>query len=147
ESGYRYVKQLSMGYGDDVAMLNQAVHAPVALKYFEERIGLKMCAIRHLPDYYYPHVKDSLAEGRCLEVLPFPAATLGERQHKTPVPSHVPYSMTHDEIFANGGLANMLYWDYSIMAARLEKDERCAGPGLAAYFVKGALDRNIPSPT
>lgn len=144
ESGYRYVKQLSMGYGDDVAILNQAVHAPVALKYFEDRIGLKMCAIRHLPDYYYPQVEDSLAEGRCLEVLPFPAATLGEWQHKTRVSPHVPYSMTHDEIFDNGGLANMLNWDYSKMAARLENDERCAGPGLAAYFVKGVLDRNIP---
>ena len=55
ESGYRYIKGLSMGYGHDTAMLNQAVHAPVALKYFEDSIGLKMCAIRKLPDYYYPH--------------------------------------------------------------------------------------------
>src|SRR3546814_7272112 len=29
------------------------------------------------------------------------------------------------------------------MAERLSNDERCAGPGLAAYFVKGALDRGI----
>ncbi len=144
ESGYRYVKSLSMGYGDDVAMLNQAVHAPVALKYFEEKIGLKMCAIRDLPDYYYPHYSDSLAEGRYLEVLPFPAETLGEWQHKTRVSPHVPYSLTHADIFDNGGLANMLNWDYSVMAERLGKDERCAGPGLAAYFVKGVLDRGIP---
>ncbi len=143
-SGYRYVKQLSMGFGRDAAMLNQAIHAPVALKFFEEKIGLQMCVVRTLPDYYYPHVDDSLAEGRCLESLPFPASTLGEWQHKTRVSPHVPYSMTHDEIFSNGGLANMLNWDYSIMAQRLSSDERCAGPGLAAYFVKGALDRKIP---
>ncbi|MFZ5603898.1 MAG: FAD-binding protein, partial [Pseudomonadota bacterium] len=123
---------------------NQAVHGPVALKYFEDRIGLKMCAIRELPDYYYPHVEDSLAEGRYLEVLPFPAATLGEWQFKTRVSPHVPYSMTHDEIFDNGGLANMINWDFSVMSERLSKDERCAGPGLAAYFVKGVLDRKIP---
>lgn len=147
ESGYRYVKRLSIGYGDDVAMVNQAVHAPVALKYFEEKIGLKMCVVRHLPDYYYPHVDDSLAEGRCLEALPFPAETLGEWQHKTRVSPHVPYSMTHDDFFANGGTANMLSWDYSIMADRLARDERCAGPGLAAYFVKGVLDRGIPMHT
>lgn len=144
ESGYRYIQKLSMGYGEDSAMLNQAIHAPVALKYFEDTIGLKMCAIRHLPDYYFPHVEDSLAEGRVLEALPFPAATLGDWQHKTRVSPHVPYSMTHDEIFDNGGLANMINWDYSAMADRLAKDERCAGPGLAAYFVKGALDRDIP---
>lgn len=147
ESGFRYVKRLSMNYGDDAAILNQAIHAPVAIKFFEEKIGLKMCAIRHLPDYYYPHTEDSLAEGRYLEVLPFPAETLGEWQHKTRISPHVPYSMTHEEIFDNGGLANMINWDYSVMAQRMTKDLRCAGPGLAASFVKGVLDRNIPMHT
>jgi len=146
-SGARYVKRLAMDYGNDTAILNQAIHAPVALKYFEEKIGLKMCVVRDLPDYYYPQVDDSLAEGRCLEALPFPAETLGEWQFKTRVSPHVPYGMTHEDIFHNGGLANMLKWDYSVMAERLAKDERCAGPGLAAYFVKGVLDRGIPMHT
>jgi len=144
ESGYRYVKRLSMGYGDETAMINQAIHAPLAMKYFEEKIGLKLCVVRDLPDYYFPHVNDSFAEGRILEALPFPAETLGEWQHKTRVSPHVPYGMTHEDIFHNGGLANMLKWDYSVMADRLANDERCAGPGLAAYFVKGVLDRDIP---
>ena len=143
ESGYRYIKALSLGYGEAAAILNQAVHAPVALKYFEDRIGLKMCVIRDLPDYYYPSYGDSLAEGRYLEVLPFPAATLGDWQSKTRVSPHVPYALTHADIFHSGGLANMVNWDYSIMAERLAKDERCAGPGLAAYFVKGVIDRGI----
>ena len=30
------------------------------------------------------------------------------------------------------------------MGERLANDERCAGPGLAAYFVKGVIDRDIP---
>jgi 3-oxosteroid 1-dehydrogenase len=142
-SGYGYIKRLSMAYGDELAMLNQAIHGPVALKYFEDHIGLKMCVIRDLPDYYYPHYGDSLAEGRYLEVLPFPAETLGEWQTRTRVSPHVPYALTHADIFDNGGLANMLNWDYGVMAERLAKDERCAGPGLAAYFVKGVLDRGI----
>jgi 3-oxosteroid 1-dehydrogenase len=144
ESGYRYVKSLSLGYGEETAILNQAVHAPVALKYFEDRIGLKMCVIRDLPDYYFPSYRDSLAEGRYLEVLPFPAATLGDWQSKMRVSPHVPYSLTHADIFHNGGLANMANWDYRVMSERLANDERCAGPGLAAYFVKGVLDRGIP---
>lgn len=144
ESGYRYVKKLSLGYGDDTAILNQAIHGPVALKYFEAKIGLKMCVIRNLPDYYYPNTNDSLPEGRYLEVLPFPAQTLGEWQSKTRVSPHVPYGLTHEDIFHNGGMANMLNWDFSIMSERLTKDQRCAGPGLAAYFVKGVLDRGIP---
>ncbi|PTU31888.1 FAD-binding protein [Stenotrophobium rhamnosiphilum] len=147
ESGYRYVKSLSLDYGDDLAILNQAVHGPVALKYFEDRIGLKMCLIRDLPDYYFPQNADGLAEGRYLEVLPFQAQSLGDWQTKTRVSPHVPYGFTHEDIFDGGGMANMLSWDYNVMAERLAKDERCAGPGLAASFVKGVLDRNIPMHT
>jgi 3-oxosteroid 1-dehydrogenase len=143
ESGYRYVKSLSLGYGEEAAILNQAIHAPVALKFFEDHIGLTMCVIRGLPDYYYPSYSDSLPEGRYLEVLPFPAASLGEWQSRTRVSPHVPYALTHEDIFQNGGLANMVNWDYAIMSERLAKDERCAGPGLAAYFVKGVIDRGI----
>ena len=40
ESGFRYLKRLSMEYGEDVAILNTVVHAGVALKYFEDKIGL-----------------------------------------------------------------------------------------------------------
>ncbi|MFP5305955.1 MAG: FAD-binding protein [Gammaproteobacteria bacterium] len=144
ESGYRYVRRMSLGYGDDAAMLNQAIHGPVALKYFEARIGLRMCVIRGLPDYYYPQTEDTLPEGRYLEVLPFPAASLGEWQGRTRVSPHVPYGLTHEDIFHNGGMANMRNWDFGVMAERLAKDERCAGPGLAASFVKGVLDRGIP---
>ena len=147
ESGFRYVQSLSMGYGDDRAILNQAIHGPVARAYFEDRIGLRMEAIRDFPDYYYPHNNDGVAEGRYLEVLPFPAETLGEWQHKTRLTPHLPCGLTHTDIFHGGGLANMLGWDYALLAERLAKDERCLGPGLAAYFVKGALDRGIPLET
>ena len=144
ESGYRYIKRLSVGYADESAILNQALHAPVVLKYFSDKIGLKMTVIRNCPDYYYPFSEDSVSEGRLLEVEPFAAESLGEWQAKTRVSPHVPYGLTHADIFHNGGTANMLKWDYSVMAERLGKDERCLGPGLAAYFVKGVLDRKIP---
>jgi 3-oxosteroid 1-dehydrogenase len=144
ESGFRYVKSLSMGYGEDRAILNQAIHGPVALEYFEGSIGLRMQAIRDFPDYYYPHNNDSVSEGRYLEVEPFPAEMLGEWQHRTRLTPHMPAGFTHHDIFAGGGLANMLHWDYALLAERIGRDERCLGPGLAAYFVKGALDRGIP---
>jgi 3-oxosteroid 1-dehydrogenase len=144
EKGFRYVKTLSMGYADDRAILNQAVHGPVALKYFADAIGLRMQVIRDFPDYYYPHNNSSVAEGRYLEVEPFKAETLGEWQHKTRLTPHLPAGLTHYDIFHGGGLANMLGWDYELLAERISKDERCLGPGLAAYFVKGALDRGIP---
>lgn len=147
ESGFRYLKRLSMGYGNDLAILNKVVHARVALKYFEDKIGLKMCVIRGCPDYYYGHSNDSIAEGRLLEVVPFPAKSLGEWQSRTRLSPGMPYGLTHHDIFGRGGTANIAKWDFALMGERLSTDERCLGPGLAAYFVKGALDRGIPMHT
>ena len=147
ESGFRYLKRLSMDYGEDVAILNKVVHARVALKYFEDKIGLEMFAIRNCPDYYYGLSNDSVAEGRMLEVKPFPGNSLGEWQSRTRLSPQVPTGLTSQEIADKGGLAAMPKWDYALMGERLTRDERCAGSGLAAYFVKGVIDRGIPMHT
>ncbi len=144
ESGYRYLKRLSMDYGSDLAIANLVVHTGPALRYFEDRIGLRLEVITDCPDYYYGHCEDAVAAGRLLEPAPFPGASLGEWQEKTRVSPQVPYGMTHADISAGGGTANMLKWDYEVMGQRLGEDLRCLGPALAAYFVKGALDRGIP---
>ena len=144
ESGFRYLKRLSMDYGSDLAILNKVVHARQALQYFENRIGLKMEVIRGCPDYYYGVSNDSVAEGRMLEVMPFPAATLGDWQSRTRVSPQMVYGLTHRETYGSGGTANMMTWDFALMGERLARDERCLGPGLAAYFVKGAIDRGVP---
>jgi 3-oxosteroid 1-dehydrogenase len=79
-----------------------------------------------------------------LEVVPFPAATLGDWQARTRISPQMPFGLTHADMFQAGGTANIAKWDFTLMAERLTNDERCLGPGLAAYFVKGALDRGIP---
>lgn len=142
-SGYRYVRRLAMGYANDIAVLNQAVHGPAAIAFFEQAIGLKLTVVRDCPDYYYGYSNDSLAEGRLLEAEPFAAEQLGEWQERTRVSPHVMYGFTHEDIARNGGSANLRNWDFSAMAERLQKDERCLGPGLVCYFVKGALDRGV----
>lgn len=148
DSGFRYLQRLSMGYGEDEAILNFAAHAPVALKYFEDNAGLKMQVIRGCPDYYCGLTNDSMSEGRLIEVEPFPGQTLGEEwQAKTRLSPQVPYGLTSQDIADAGGLASMIYWDYDLLAKRITDDERCAGSGLAAYFVKAALDRGIPLKT
>lgn len=144
ESGIRYVEWLSMGFGDREMIRNYLVHVPIVLKYFEERIGVRWAIIPDFSDYYWPQHEDSVREGRFLEVLPFPASTLGEWQQLTRTTPHAPYGLTHDDMFSQGGVANLANWDFGLMGERLEKDERCLGPGLAASFVKGALDRDIP---
>ncbi|MBW8783379.1 MAG: FAD-binding protein [Novosphingobium sp.] len=144
ESGFRYLERLSMGYGSTAAILNLTANARHALKYFEDRIGLRMEVIRDCPDYYYTVSNDSVAEGRMLECEPFPGQSLGEWQPRTRLSPQMPYGLTHADMFAAGGVANMMKWDFAKMGERLTNDERCLGPGLAAYFVKGALDRGIP---
>lgn len=144
ESGFRYLQRLSMGYGEDEAILNLTVHAREALKYFEEQAGLKMNVIRGCPDYYYGLTNDSVSEGRLLEVEPFPGASLGEEwQPRTRLSPQVPYGLTTQDIADAGGLAAMMKWDFELLGKRITNDERCAGSGLAAYFVKAALDRGI----
>src|SRR6201999_3577878 len=137
---FAYLKRLSMDYGEDAAILNFVVHAPLALRWFEDRIGLRMAVIRDCPDYYYGHSNDAVAEGRLLEAEPFDATTLGEWQTRTRVSPLVPYGMTHHDMFGMGGAANMAKWDFGLMAERLANDQRCLGAGLIAYFVKGAID-------
>lgn len=144
ESGFRYIQRLSMGYADDAAILNLVTNAPAALAWFEQRIGLGMKVIRDCPDYYYGHSNDAVAQGRMLEVEPFDAQALGEWRERTRVSPLMPYGLTHDEMLDWGGTSNIANWDFQVMGDRLVKDERCLGPGLAATFVKGALDRNVP---
>jgi 3-oxosteroid 1-dehydrogenase len=144
ESGFRYLKRLAMGYNEDLATLNLTVHAREALRWFTGAIGLKMTVIRNCPDYYYGHTNDAVKEGRLLEVEPFDAKSLGEWQERVRVSPVVPYGMTHPDMMEPGGSANMAKWDFALMGERLANDIRCLGAGLAAAFVKGALDRNIP---
>jgi 3-oxosteroid 1-dehydrogenase len=144
EKGFQYIKRLGMGYAEDELNRSHALNAPAVLRFFEDRMNLRCRVVRDYSDYYWPDFSDGMPEGRFLEVLPFPAATLGEWQERTRTSPYVPYGLTHEDIFGSGGIANLLKWDFSIMAGRLERDERCLGPGLAAYFVKGAIDRNIP---
>ncbi|MFV8817593.1 FAD-dependent oxidoreductase [Haliea sp. E17] len=143
EAGFRYLERLSMGYGNDLSILNLVVHAREALRYFERTIGLRMRVIDDCPDYYYGHCEHAVAAGRMIEPVPFAAQALGDWQHRTRLSPQMPYGMTHADISAGGGAANMINWDFNLMGDRLARDERCLGPGLAAYFVKGALDRGI----
>lgn len=147
DSGFRYLQRLSMGYGEDEAILNFTVHAREALKYFEDKAGVRMRVIRGCPDYYYGLTNDSVSEGRLLEVEPFPGPSLGEWEAKTRLSPQVPYGLTTQDIADAGGLAAMMKWDFELLARRITEDERCAGSGLAAYFVKAALDRGIPLET
>ncbi|MFM5932476.1 MAG: FAD-binding protein [Novosphingobium sp.] len=144
ERGFNYLKRLSMGHADDRAILNLVIHAREALSWFEANTDLRMKAIRDCPDYFYGVDEDAVPRGRLLEVEPFPASTLGEWAERTRISPQMPFGLTHDDMYDFGGTAHIAKWDFAVMGDRLQRDERCLGPGLAAAFVKGVVDRGIP---
>lgn len=143
EKACGYVRWLGAGFADERRVRNQAIHGRIALKFFEQNAGLRLAVIPGFSDYFWPQSPDASAAGRFLEPVPFDATTLGDWQTRTRTSPHVPYGMTHVDMFASGGVSNFINWDFSVMAARMEKDIRCLGPGLAGYFVKGALDHGV----
>ena len=118
-------------------------NAPDTVRYFTKEVGIPF-GIHNLADYYYPDAPGSVEVGRMLSTAPIAGADLGEWQGKVRMSPHLPSGITHNEMFAWGGLAVMDQWDADVMAERAQQDIRTFGPGLAAHFVKAALiDRAI----
>jgi 3-oxosteroid 1-dehydrogenase len=144
-AGLDYLRFLAAGYaepGRTEALLDTG---QVAVRYLEERAGVRWKIIAGFPDYHYPKAPGTVAAGRYLEVELFPGAELGPWQKKTYLSPHMPNGITHDELFAWGGFVNVLRWDFALMGKRFKQDRRGFGPGLMAYLVKAALlDRQIP---
>lgn len=144
EDAYEYIREISAGYNDDQMTRNFCVHAPIALKYFEDEADIAWRLIHDFPDYYHPQVPHAAAQGRYIEVAPFPASTLGDWQETVHLSPQSLSGVTHPEMFAQGGLVNFPRWDMSTIHGRWERDERTLGPGMGASFAKAALDRGIP---
>lgn len=143
ERGLQYMLWLGAGHADEEMARTYAYNAPAAVKYLEEKAGIPLKIIRNFSDYYYPQADNTSPEGRFIEVQPFPSKELGEWQDRVRVSPHTPAGVTHEDMFGQGGAANMSNWDTTIMAGRIESDERCLGNGLAGWLVKAALDRKI----
>ena len=117
---------------------------PVAAKWVQEQAGVRWQLIKDFPDYYYPHAPGTVATGRYLEPELFEGASLGEWQKKTFRTPHMPPGVTHDELFAWGGLSAMPRWDFAKMGQRIGQDIRGMGPAMMGWFVKAAMvDRGI----
>lgn len=144
EEALAYLRWLGAGHGQEERTRHLVTVAREALRYFADKAGVQMKIIKGFSDYYYPKGDGSKAEGRFLEPVPFDGKLLGEWAAKTRMSPLMPSGITHDEMFAWGNAANLRGWDWELYAKRVEDDVRTFGPGLAAYFVKAALDRDIP---
>ena len=145
-AGLAYLRFLAAGYADPALTEILADTGKVAVKYLEERAGVRWKIIKDFPDYHYPKAPGTAAAGRYLEVELFDGEALGEWQKKTYLSPHMPNGITHDELFAWGGFVNVLEWDFALMGKRYKQDLRGFGPGMMAYLVKAAMiDRQIPA--
>ncbi len=141
-----YLRFLAAGYADPALTEGLADTGKVAVRYLEERAGVRWKIIEGFPDYHYPRAPGTVAAGRYLEVELFEGETLGPWQKKTYLSPHMPNGITHDELFAWGGFVNVLRWDFALMGKRYKHDLRGFGPGMMAYLVKAAMiDREIPA--
>jgi 3-oxosteroid 1-dehydrogenase len=146
EQGRQYLEFLAGGYA--VPELARALleAAPVAVRYYQERAGVRWKLVKDFPDYHYPSAPGTVATGRYLETELFEGSLLGDWQKRTYLSPHMPNGITHDELFAWGGFVNVMQWDFATMADRYRRDLRGFGPGMMAHFVKAAMiDRGIPA--
>lgn len=146
EAGRAYLGYLAGGYADPELAAILFDQGPKVARYVEEHAGVKWKCIRDFPDYHYPHAPGTAKTGRYLEVELFDGKQLGPWQKKTYLTPHMPPGITHDELFAWGGLATITRWDFALMGKRVAKDVRGMGPGMMGYFIKAVvIDRAIPA--
>jgi len=143
EETIQYLENIAQGMAIDSLRRNYVEKSQDALAFLREKIGIKFQVVRDLPDYYYPRIPHSKAEGRYLEVEPFDATVLGDWAAKCRIS---PYDNFYSYTTSNEWTAQQT--GKGVIAAEclvehLSKDERCAGAGLAAAMLKAMLDRNV----
>lgn len=142
EEASAYLTHLSQGFSTDDRRDVFVQRANEAVRYFTDVIGLEMTVVRGLPDYYYPAVKGSKAEGRYIEVKPFAAERLGEwadRVLTSPYGDGYSYTTSNEWVQMQSGGDHV----GACLQRHLAAGERCAGAGLAAAQVRAALDRGV----
>lgn len=148
EQAKSYITHLSQGLA--ILELRDAYFPRTreAIRFFADTIGIEMETIKGLPDYYYPAVEGSAAEGRYLEIKPFSAGVLGEWAQKVLINPYGPfssYATSNDWITHQGGgqSTGVGAGMAKIIQSRFSGDQRCAGAGMAVAQVHAALKRGV----
>ncbi len=142
--GRAYLEFLAGGYADPELQSVLLDTAPVATRFLQEQAGVRFKQIAGFPDYHHPHAPGTAAAGRYLEVELFDGKSLGPWQRRTWGTPHMPMGITHDELFAWGGLAAIPRWDFATIGKRIAADQRGFGPGMMGWVIKAAtVDRGI----
>ena len=137
-----YVKALN----DDPSKLDEAAmdqwirEAPGVLEDLEKRQAMRWEIIRDFPDYYYPEVAGSKAEGRYLAAAPLDGRELGELRSKILYSPHHPPGPTYGEMFKLSGKIDELD---ALIAQRQSEDIITMGTGVAAHLLAGLGRRKV----
>ena len=137
-----YLDHLAQGFATPERRDTFVVRSREALRYFTDVIGIEMTIVRGLPDYYYPAVAGSKAQGRYVEVLPFNVERLGEWADMvltSPYGDGYSYTTSNEWVAMQGGGEPV----GDCLMRHVAAGERCAGAGLAAAQVRAALDRGV----
>ena len=114
-----------------------------AARWFEDVGAISWRMIPGYEDYYYPDAPGSRATGRYLTGQPFAGSSLGDQRKLILDAPHWPIGITYEEMFAWGGVSARDRWDTELMAERRHDDIVTFGQGIASWFAKGVLDRDI----
>jgi len=139
DAGAAYLTRLGMGFAEEAHVRGYVDRADSTLQYFRRLVSAELRIVEGLPDYYYGEFPDARPEGRLIEVDPFPGGRLGEWRDRLRVSPYVQYRLTHEDMWALGGIARSHSWDRTLVERREEEDALCMGTGLAATFLAGAI--------
>src|SRR6185437_16704485 len=79
-AGMEYLRFLAAGYAEPALTEGLADTGKLAVRYLEEKAGVRWKIIKDFPDYHYPKAPGTVAAGRYLEVELFEGETLGPWQ-------------------------------------------------------------------
>ena len=137
-----YLSHLSQGFATPDRRKVFIERGREVLRYFTDVIGIEMTVVNGLPDYYYPAVKGSRAEGRYVEVKPFKADRLGALAAKvltSPYGDGYSFTTSNEWVQMQNGGEHV----GACLQRHVEAGERCAGAGLAAAQILAAQERGV----
>ncbi|GEK81609.1 FAD-dependent oxidoreductase [Agrococcus baldri] len=139
DAGARYLERLGMGFAEAEHVRAYVDRADATLTYFQKLANMQLRIVDGLPDYYYGEFPDARPEGRLIEVDPYAGSRLGDWRERLRVSPHVQYRLTHEDMWALGGIARSHTWDRTLIDAREAEDALCMGTGLAATLLEAAI--------
>src|SRR5271154_2956298 len=137
-----YLTHLGQGFADAQRRGVFIERSGEALRYLTDVIGIEMMVVKGLPDYYYPVVPGSAAQGRYVEVKPFDSGRLGAWADRCLTS---PYGDGYSYVTSNEMLAMQSGGEHVGVSLQrhLAAAQRCAGAGLAAAQIEAALQRHV----